>query len=481
MTENSNYNYFKSDEFNDNLSLYEQSLKAGESCILGSDEISDIAEYYYEQGRYTESRRAAEYAVSVYPDASSPLLFLSRLHLVIGNDIPKAKEFLNRVVDRTEPEFYILSGEIMLAEDNAEGAIRIFEEGESNIDEEELPNYCLDVAHSLLDYEKYAPAKTWAEKSDDKDSPEYIKLHARLLLHTEQKDYAIKLLEGLIDRDPFDVELWNILSSSQNAIDKYSDALTSSEYAIAIDADNAEAYMNKGNAYFKLGNYEKAITAYKRFSSLNNNELGNILTARCLFCLQRTDEALRILKQTEQRCCENQTNLIDTYKDLAIIYGWLGKDTEANRYISILRGKGVDDPEMHIIEGGIMLSKNRFEDANFTFMEGYEKSNNSQEYLFQTAVSYYEHGYDAAAYMLLKEIFTTNPERTHGMAYLAICCYFLGKKKEYLEYLKIVSENNPDEAKSVLSDIFPKDMEPCDYYQYALVQDNRPDEIQPFS
>ena len=101
------------------------------------------------------------------------------------------------------------------------------------------------------------------------------------------------------------------------------------------------------------------------------------------------------------------------------------------------------------------------------FYNGYKLTNNPTEYTFQIAVSLYEHSMDQYAYMFLKRVFEKDPERTRGLAYLAACSNYLGMGDEFIGYLKDAVDKNPEEAKAVLADFFPKGMEPYDYVEYA--------------
>ena len=42
------------------------------------------------------------------------------------------------------------------------------------------------------------------------------------------------------------------------------------------------------------------------------------------------------------------------------------------------------------------------------------------------------------------------------------------KDEEFLYYLKEACERNPEEAKAILGEYFPEDLNPKDYYNYAL-------------
>ena len=47
----------------------------------------------------------------------------------------------------------------------------------------------------------------------------------------------------------------------------YQNSVQSSEYAIAIDPDDAEGLLSKANALYRLNNYEQALEYYERYTS----------------------------------------------------------------------------------------------------------------------------------------------------------------------------------------------------------------------
>ena len=461
-------NYFNSEEFKDNLSHFEDARKEGKGCILSSDEIADIAEYYYEQGDFAKAKEIAEYATSLYPDATAPLVFLARFQMTVKKDMDMAWKYLTAIKDTEDSEYVIMMAEYLFNDGQREEAIDTLERGLVVVDSDDAQDFIIDASFLLLDFAEIGTAKKWAERYEDKNDEEFQRLRARIALESKDGDKAAKIMNELIDKNPFNEDYWNLLATIQIASDKYSDAATSSEYAIAINGDSSEAYMNQGNAYFKMCNYDKALEAYKQFSKLNRNEIGDIMQARCYFCKQDLENALKHLKRAKDCCTDNKANLIDVYKDMAIIFGWAGENERAFKCIDRLKKEGYNDAELYLIEGGVLLGMDKFKEASTTFMNGYEKSKQPQEYMFQVAVSFYERNFDQAAYTMLKEIFYIEPDRTRGLAYLAVCCNYLGKKDEFLKYLKMAIEKNPDEARAVLAEIFPRGMEIYDYYKYAV-------------
>ena len=53
---------------------------------------------------------------------------------------------------------------------------------------------------------------------------------------------------------------------------------------------------------------------------------------------------------------------------------------------------------------------------------------------------------------------------------MALCAKALGKNEEYLKFLKLTCEYDAEEARAVLGEYFPADVQPKDYYTYAKRQ-----------
>ncbi len=77
--------------------------------------------------------------------------------------------------------------------------------------------------------------------------------------------------------------------------EEYSDAITSSEYAIAIDPNDPDAVSSKASGLFRLGNYEEALKYYKKYSELEpDDEFGLLHQGVCLVNMNRNEEALPV-------------------------------------------------------------------------------------------------------------------------------------------------------------------------------------------
>ena len=81
-----------------------------------------------------------------------------------------------------------------------------------------------------------------------------------------------KLIDKLINDDPYSGEYWNLMAILQIEDGRASDAVTSADYALAIDPNDLGALMNKGKAFGELGNLRGAEKCYKKYISLEPND-----------------------------------------------------------------------------------------------------------------------------------------------------------------------------------------------------------------
>ena len=129
-----------------------------------------------------------------------------------------------------------------------------------------------------------------------------------------------------------------------------------------------------------------------------------------------------------------------------------------------------DITELRVIRGHILLENGLLKEAEESFKEAIRESDNSPSVLLRIIVSLYDNRYVNASYEMFKKFFDVvneyDPSFNKGHAYMALCCYDLKKKDEFLEYLSLGVEKNPRETRMVLGHLFPEGMEPSEYVHY---------------
>jgi tetratricopeptide (TPR) repeat protein len=240
-------------------------------------------------------------------------------------------------------------------------------------------------------------------------------------------DESERIINELIDRDPYSNMYWNRLASSQFLRNNIRDSITSSEYSLAINPKDEEALLNKANGLFSLGNYEEAKNYYERFLKIQPNH-GGVL------------------------------------QEMAFLESRLGHPELAMEYIDKAEENGIDKELATVTRGYIQLENDNPEETESYFRKALIDSHSSPKVIYYIAIAIYDVGYLPVAKkllgMLLKD---ASPQWKDGYAYYARCCFELDSMREYLLALKTAVMKNPDEARAILGDLYPEGTNPEDY------------------
>lgn len=471
MTDNDKY--FESPEFKSDIEKYEKAVRENDSIYMELDEIINIAEFYYKNGNINKSLKAIEYAHGLYPDATIPYVFRARIALIEENNIMLAKKYADMVTDRLNLDYLYLVAEIMIVENKIEDAVRYLNDCFSQVDEDDKPDYILDVATIFADYNLFEQAEQWLKMSEDTDLTDYKELKGRIAFGNGKYDESEHIFEELINEDPFSTRMWNHLATSQFIQNKIKDSIASSEYSIAINPQDEEAILNKANGLLSLGKNEEALEYYQRFTKLCPNEdTGYIFQGNTLLNMNRPDDAVTMYRMAEQKARNSSPNLKEIYLELAFTLSQLGKVDEALSYIDkTLQLPFIDVNDMEVMRGHILLEHDRIAEAQACFKNAIRLSDFDFHVMLHIAISFLDCRYYKLAYHLFKMIpGFQDYEQTEGYSYMALCCKQLRKEDEFFENLKRACEKNPFEAKAILGHLFPDDIDSKDYYNYLFHQ-----------
>ena len=286
-------NYFNSPEFQETLHRYESSLQEDHPEYFGSDELSDIAEYYYDSGKRKEAVDVLDYAIQLHPGAAMPLVFKGRIALIDNKDIDTAQHYADMISDQLDLDCLYLQAEIMITRGNVEEADNFLNNAMHQIDEDDVPDYVLDIATIFIDYNQPDIAAKWLAMSDEDDLLDYREVKARIAFANGDYEQSEQIFEQLLDEDPYSGKYWNSLAVTQLMSNRINDSITSSEYSIAIDPEDEEALLNKANGLFSLGNFTEAMDYYQRFLKLCPEEgAAYMFVGNCLLNMGRPEEAM---------------------------------------------------------------------------------------------------------------------------------------------------------------------------------------------
>ncbi len=466
--------YFESKEFRAILNKYEESVKSGHPFYMDADDLADIADFYQYHGRQAEADDAINLALDFNPDAVGPLLYKAREALTY-KDFDTAREYEERIAIVDALEALFLRGEILICQGKEEEADDMFRQQLKDVPTDEQTDYVFDVANIFSDYNIYDKAFEWIARSQGDDSDEFKELMARTLFGLGKYKDCERIFNELIDHDPYSTRYWNALASAQFMRKDYHAAITSSEYAIAIDPNDAESILSKANSLYNLENYETALSFFRKYSEkMKDDEFGYLHQGTCLINLGRNEEAIQILEHAVEIADEESQYLPDIYLELAFAYSEQKQPDTAIYYLDKTESLDCDHINVDIIKGHVFLSDKRIKDAEEVFKKALEKSGNSPHVMLRIIVSLYDNHFTGPAYILMKSFLKTMDEEwKDGYAYMSLFCLELKKDEEFLDYLKEACEKNTQEVKMVLGKYFPDGIEPKDYFEYMSNQINK--------
>ena len=461
--------YFDDEEFREMLEDYERTVKSGQPVFMDVDDLADIADYYQQEGRYDDAQKALDRALELQPDSVVALNY--QVHNAISqNDFESAENYLSQIIDHDLPEYTYCRAEIWIAQEEVEKADEYLLEQFKECPQEEWQDFVLDVVNLYTDYGYSEKAMEWMMRAKQDGSDDFKEMMGRTLFGLGKYDDSERIFNELIDRDPFQKRYWNALANTQYMKEDYSASVTSSEYAIAIDPDDAEGLLAKANGLFRLENYEEALDYYRRYSEKEpDDEFGLLHQGTCLINLGQYEEAVKRLLEAEKAAPDDSPYLVEIYQELGFAYSELKMPETALYYIDQTEMLDCDHVDMLVVKGHILLGNGKLKEAEDMFRQAVKQSEDNLRTVMRIIVSLYDNHYVEAAYKMFRSFFKyVGKDWNEGYGYMALCCYELKRDQEFLDYLEICCNRNPNEAKLVLSHLFPEGMKPEDYYGYMV-------------
>lgn len=466
---------FNNKRFKEVLAKYEAGQDNLDSLFFDVDDIMDIAEYYNYKADVDNARKAVAFAAHLYPTSPMVLILQARMALFSDFDIDKARHYAQLIEQQgcEDMEYFYLKAEMLLFEDYIYEADSYLESKIPLLDGEDLEDFYLDVAFIFLDYRLPEYAKAWLDRSNEKDDPDYLEAEGRIAFLMEDYDKCETIFKKLLENEPFAVPLWNTLSSAQFLNGRLVESIDSSEYAIAISPNNPEALLNKARCLSTAYRFSEAAEFYERYlTQVPNDSSVRAMYGVALIAYGKYDEALSNLYQAKDTCTDKSL-IPEIVKQLVFVLSKKGQTDEAFAVVDEAEKNGhIDHLDRLLNEGRLFLDIKEKERAGDRFVEAILESKHSMGIYMEVAIAYYVNDAFFETIKTLTSALFYNPREKRGYAYLADSYRQYGMKQEFLDTLKLACENNPLEVKEVMCDMFPIDMDPRDFYDYALKKFN---------
>lgn len=470
---------WKSPEFQEGLAAYERAKEQDDGNYPNADMLGCIADYYDGLGRTDEAIAIADLALDLYPGSGAPLYFKGRVALHHNDDPKQAETYSNQIVDKNSIDYLLLKLDILLYENKTTEAETFLKEVYDRLPDDQRDPCAEMIASMYLNYDHTPEAKAWLARSSEKKEHSYRLEECRIA--ENEKDYARaeKIMQQLIDEQPYNDDYWNRLGTIQMQAEAYERALESSEYSLAINPDNDATLTMKGKALVELKRYDEALDFYQRYQQKNPDDMkGELSLGIILTNLERYDEAVMHYQKAQRLAEDTAEGLDQIYIGMAQALSKLQRADEAMSYIDKLAELDeVEDTEVCTERFRVMLETHwpveevaaYVEQALATYLFGKSWQGCFLFYLFgKTAYECHNYALCYGLFQRMSMLTDKIPKWYLGFSYYAICSKLMKSEDEFKKALRLACRMNPAEAKEVLGDRFPDDVPPESYYDYYL-------------
>lgn len=255
------------DNHKDSLTKFESMLKTNYVLFFDSAEFENIISHYLEIGKIALAKKAIKMGLEQHPSSTGLKLFQVEIY-VLEDKLQLAEKLLDTLyqLEPTNEEIYIQKASILSKRDEHQKAIDTLMIALDLVDEDEdeADLYAL-IGMEYLFMERFAEAKNYFIKCLELDNEDYSALYNIVYCFEflNLQNEAIDFLNHYLDNNPYCEVAWHQLGRQYYRLKEYDKALTAFDFAIISDDTFVGAYLEKGKVLEKMKNYVEAIESYK--------------------------------------------------------------------------------------------------------------------------------------------------------------------------------------------------------------------------
>lgn len=469
-----NNQYYKSRHFLRLLHRYEKSVAEGHTPYLEADELTDIAEYYMTDRQDAKANQAIQTALDLHPGSIDPQIFLARQKMFCGK-LGEAHGIIETIAEQNDSEVIYVRAELLIKEGHADEASDFLLD-RMRLMQDSLDTYLYDSTSIFMDYDQWELAEEWLEHLKDAfpAHPRLPIMDAEIRMGLDDYGNALPKLRKLLEDEPYNSEAWKLLAETCIALDMLPEALDAADYSLAINPQDSDALLLKGNAFMHGEQTAEAIEHYKEYLEAQPDDLGaQISLAVCYTNEERCHEVLPLLEKAERyarQLPDGDTCLPQILCLRAYALGHIGKTAEA--LAANAEARKLDDDnrtwKYDMTDGEIYLMAGMTKRAEECFTAALEKSPGKGETLFSIALSYFNADYFDTAIDLFDDVWSIlgPQEGKIVVPYLASCYLHKHDTENFLNHLKLAPHCDRDATIHLFRDHFPG-IAPEDYYAHA--------------
>lgn len=411
-------------------------ISSGKGQYYDADELADIADYFAVNNMHEKMEKVVKYGLHLHPDNIDLRIQEAYMYLDFGQ-LEQAEECLQKIAVSNRDTRQL---EALLA----------YRQGDEEKADEILDELVLDagpedtysIVGLMLDLDKPDEALEYLTDSDEDPEHEfYLDNLATCYRELGLTDLAIETLNKLIDKYPYQPNIWKVLGECYFDDQQYDKCIEACDFALATDEDYHPAILLKALAFRQLGNPDKAISyAYRAY------ELGGMpFLGFCYFEMSacydsmQWEKAVSVFCKTMKYTFENnigpENNYVCVISTLAALsFLHLQKWDDAFKIAQLLIQEYPDSPELYLVMAVVKMQQGKKKEANKYWKQLYQCETLSIDLLREAHDLCIEFDHFDESYFVLQKMHEMEPENQLVNLQLLMHCVMFDKK-ELLEEL----------------------------------------------
>lgn len=315
---------------------YEKKMSEAPSPVwMDAPDILDILDYYEQQNMYYESEQCMRLALKLHPD--DPEVIVRRAYRLKNEGRwDEALRIVEKIEDQNGLDVQFFLAEKALSEMRVDDAEQHFVAGlktERAIDEELLLNgdgeplddsdLLLEIGELFMDYGCVSKARKYLKliSPDRQEYPRAQMLMAECAYQLGDMKAALKILDEVLDADPYNLDAWVMKADLYNEAKKWQECAEAAEYALAIEPKNEKALRFKACAALGQTDYDKVLEVFEEYRKLYPYDYTMALSAgEILLNKRQYEEAYNVLCFSNRNCPNENTDKIRILTDIALTF-----------------------------------------------------------------------------------------------------------------------------------------------------------------
>ena len=283
-----------------------EKLHQGKAEYMDASTLADIADYFAFNSMGNQMKETLDYGLRIHPNHSDLLLQKAFLYIDRG-EYDKAETIYQQLETKDSKEVRQMEALLAYRQDDLKKSDRILYSLKEDFEPEDtFPLVCL-----MLDLDRPDEALQLLEDSDaDRHGDAYLDNKAACHRAMGQLDEAIKTLNLLIDKQPYQPRVWNELAECYLEGLQYNKAIEACDFALATDEDYIPALLLKGSVYSLLGNYKEYYNCFSHAYELNGTSVVAFTYTKVMYLVSQEEwvKALRAIEEMESELIKSESD-----------------------------------------------------------------------------------------------------------------------------------------------------------------------------